>query len=54
MHFFQGTITSASTVILLGEEGGTEAGMAKVEAVAALGYVVASTGGLAEFLSFQV
>ncbi|KAG0560547.1 hypothetical protein KC19_10G189000 [Ceratodon purpureus] len=48
MHFFQGTITSASTVILLGEEGGTEAGRAKVEAVAGLGQFLlqALNGGL--------
>ena len=46
MHFFQGTITSASTVILLGEEGGTEAGRAKVEAVAGLGYETVTTGDL--------
>lgn len=39
LHFFQGTITSASAVIVLDEEGETEAGWAKVEAVAALGYV---------------
>lgn len=37
LHFFQGTITSASAVILLGEDGGAEAGRAKVEAVATLG-----------------
>lgn len=42
LHFFQGTITSASTVTAiqdLGEEGRTEAGRANVEAVAALGLV---------------
>jgi len=44
LHFFHGTITSASTVIVLGEEGRTEAGRAKVEAVAALGYVAVATG----------
>lgn len=43
LHFFQGTITSASAVILLGEDGGAEAGRAKVEAVATLGYVAVST-----------
>ncbi|KAG0566092.1 hypothetical protein KC19_7G038000 [Ceratodon purpureus] len=37
LHFFQRTITSASTVVVLREDGVTEAGKAKVEAVAALG-----------------
>jgi hypothetical protein len=48
MHFLQGTITSAATVIVLGEEGGTEAGRATVEAVAALGQFLqqALNGGL--------
>jgi hypothetical protein len=37
MFFLQGTITSTTTVIVLSEEGSTEAGRAIVEAVAALG-----------------
>jgi hypothetical protein len=40
MIFLQRTITSAATVIVLGEEGGTEAGRATVEAVAMLGQIL--------------
>lgn len=54
LHFFQGTITSASTVIVSGDEGGTEAGRAKIEAVAALGYVAVTIFNLAVMLRFLV
>ena len=39
VNFFQGVVTSATPVIILEEEGGTEARKAKVEALTALGCV---------------
>jgi hypothetical protein len=37
LHFFKGTITSASTVILLDEECSTDAAQARIEAITAIG-----------------
>ena len=40
VNFFQGVITSATPVIVLEGEGGTDASKAKVEALTALGCVI--------------
>lgn len=37
LHFFKGTILSASTVILLEEEGSADAAQARVEAITGIG-----------------